>query len=425
MLRFKKKQYFKLHSFLGVQLSILFFIVCFSGTCAVFSHELDYIFDPEIRVEKIAEHRARFSKITENLEKKYPGGKIDNWIKSEEDYLADIITLKTKDKERLYVYVNPFTGAVQGSSKFNIQRFFRDLHYFMFMPKQIGHYIVLSFGFIIFCSMFTGIMSLGKILKNLRLKTKAKGDMQLRSLHRTLGLYAVPFILVISLTGLWYFIERTDLFKVSRYLDDKTPEELVDGTFKTPNYTFDYDRAFAIAQRQVPNLKFGSFFYTDNLLEVRGKSDFPIVRDRANRVIIDMKNYRLAMTEKVENTPTVKIINNMADPIHFGTFGGLVTKSIWFICGLSVCYLIASGLWFYLKREYRKNGVAKTNRFLYLNLAVLGYLIYCMYSRIYEQYHADFKAYLLVTVYWLALAAAFCYVYIHRLPKKLAGTKKL
>lgn len=420
----KKKQFFKLHSYLGVQLSILFFIVCFSGTCAVFSHELDYIFDPEIRVHKVGEERASFSSVIKNLEQKYPGGKIDNWIKSEEDYLADIITLKTKGKERLYVYVNPYTGAVQGQSKFNIQRFCRDLHYFMFMPKQIGHYIVLSFGFILFCSMFTGIMSLGKILKNLRLKTKAKGDMQLRSLHRTLGLYAVPFILVISLTGLWYFIERTDLFKISTYIDDKTPEEHIDEHFKKPNYTFDYDKAFAMAKKQIPTLKFGSFFYSDNLLEIRGKSDFPIVRDRANRIIIDMKNNQVLMTEKAENAHYLKIMNNMADPIHYGNFGGLATKVIWFICGSVLCYLIGSGLWFYLKREYRKNGVAKTNRFLYLNLAVLGYLIYCMYSRIYEQYHADFKSYLLATVYWLALAVVFCYVYIHRLPKKLAGTKK-
>ncbi|HEU5145104.1 MAG TPA: PepSY domain-containing protein, partial [Chryseosolibacter sp.] len=40
---------FKIHGWVGMKLSILFFIVCFSGTLAVFSHEMDWLINPAMR----------------------------------------------------------------------------------------------------------------------------------------------------------------------------------------------------------------------------------------------------------------------------------------------------------------------------------------------------------------------------------------
>ncbi|PIF00071.1 MAG: hypothetical protein CR994_07710 [Maribacter sp.] len=50
-------------------------------------------------------------------------------------------------------------------------------------------------------------------------------------------------------------------------------------------------------------------------------------------------------------------LNDIADPLHFGSWGGLATKVIWFIGGLGISSLVLSGIWMTLKR--RKVGQKK------------------------------------------------------------------
>ena len=46
-----RKLFFEIYSWIGIKLSILFFMVCFSGTLATLSHEMDWLFIPEMRAQ--------------------------------------------------------------------------------------------------------------------------------------------------------------------------------------------------------------------------------------------------------------------------------------------------------------------------------------------------------------------------------------
>ena len=105
-LKVNKKLFYKIHSWIGIKLSILFFIVCFSGTLATLSHEMDWLFLPEIRATPKKELASR-NLIVEKLKEKYPNGNITYWIRSEESYLCNTIYIYTKEKGRNYVFVNP------------------------------------------------------------------------------------------------------------------------------------------------------------------------------------------------------------------------------------------------------------------------------------------------------------------------------
>src|SRR5690606_37102551 len=43
-------------------------------------------------------------------------------------------------------------------------------------------------------------------------------------------------------------------------------------------------------------------------------------------------------------------IGEAVDPLHFGTFGGQITRLLWFVWGIMLCALSASGAWIYALR---------------------------------------------------------------------------
>lgn len=418
MKKLKAKNYFAIHSWLGVQLSMLFFVVCFSGTIAVFSHELDWLFNSEMRATP-QEELASKNKILEQIKRQFPNHSISFWEKSRENYLCDFVHLENENGKLLYVFANPYTGKVQGYSSATIQRFFRDLHYYLFIPFQIGHFLVLLFGFLLLGSLISG----WKFMKNKRkhffnLGKKNNALAYHKNLHKKLALWSIPFVLLFSVTGIWYFTERANLFSIEDFIDDK--EFKIQAKENSPktnfSYSLDYDKAINIAKKEISNFKFGSFVIPENnntLLEVRGNSDVPLARYRANRVVINMKTNKVFFLQKATETNTLRTVNNIIDPLHFGYFGGILTKVIWFIFGLMISYLTATGIWIYLKRiSKNKKG---SYVFKYVNWFLFVVIQVFMYCRLILEQTISVQNHTIILLFWLL----FIYLIYHIFYKKI------
>ena len=153
-----------------------------------------------------------------------------------------------------------------------------------------------------------------------------------RSLHRLVGLWSVPFALLFSITGIWYFIERTNLGGVSTVANPKSPEiealSLDSIAIERLSYTLDYDRAVQKAQSAIPGLEVADISIPGNdkgTLYLTGKTDVPLVRNRANRVYIHPSTYDVIKVQQADKVSTVSWLNDIADPLHFGYWGGLTT----------------------------------------------------------------------------------------------------
>lgn len=428
-MKLNKKTLFQIHSWIGIKLSILFFIVCFSGTLATLSNEMDWLIYPGLRATESGQ-RVSYNQLVKAVQKEYPSGHLTYWVMGDEPYLNDIVYVEV-DGQRHYVFVDPVRGEVTGSTTVTFQRFFRDFHYYLFMPfYQIGYFLVLIFAFFLLISMATPLFFYKKWWNKLVDLKKGKGNLVLfRSLHRVVGLWGIPFALLISITGIWYFIERTNLGAVSDTSNPKAPkleekEHQLSEDFSF-SYQYDYDKAVELAAREIPGLKIGGIVPGDdpeNPIYLRGKSHVPLVRKRANRVYVDPITQEVVGVQKAENSSTIMYLNDIADPLHFGNWGGLTTKILWFFGGLSISGLVLTGIWIALKRKAKqvaKNEIQVLGHWRYLNwgisLVILGFMFHFMINR----YAASWTSVIMVGSILLFLAVMVWYVFDYRLKKSV------
>ena len=425
-MKLDRKAFFKIHSWIGIKLSILFFIVCFSGTLATLSHEMDWLFIPEMRAEPQAELATK-NQIVENLEARYPDGKIEFWAASREPYLCDIVYIY-QDDQRYYVFANPYTGEVQGHATLTFQRFFRDLHYNLFIPFQVGHFTVLFFGFLLLISLVTGLLFYKKWYRKLWVLKTGKGPLVLfRSLHRLVGVWSVPFTILFSITGIWYFLERSNTADISDIANPRMPvveSTVADSTaFARITYTLDYNRAVSKAKEAIQGLEVKEVVPPQSMkspIYLTGPSDVPLVRYRANRVYLDPENYSIIDVQRADQLGTIMWLNDIADPLHFGYWGGLITKFIWFFAGLGISGLVLSGIWISLKRKVknrRKQQAQKLGAWKYVNWAVVLAMFGFMYYFLLARYSVSFTALTTITLGWTILGVLAWYIFDYQLHK--------
>lgn len=406
-MKLNKKSFFQIHSWIGIKLSILFFIVCFSGTLATLSNEMDWLFYPGLRAEKVGD-RVPYNDLARAVGEAFPSGELTYWIMPEETYLNDIAYVEVGD-QRYYVFVDAYKGVVTGSTTVTFQRFFRDFHYYLFVPfYQIGYFVVLVFAFFLVVALATALVFYKKWWKKF-LDHKSSGSplVFFRSLHRMVGLWSLPFALLFSVTGIWYFIERTNIGNVSGISNPPAPKLEENGQEGKPtgslSYTLDYDLAAKLALEQIPDLRIGGIVPTSALTDpiyIRGKSSVPLVRKRSNRVYVDPVTYEVVEVQKATEIPRIMYLNDIADPLHFGNWGGLLTKVIWFFAGLSISGLILTGIWIALKRQAKKvqNLSAETlGIWKYINwgiaITVFGFMYFFMSVR----YSLSWPSFVIVT----------------------------
>ena len=395
---------------------------------ATLSHEMDWLFIPDIRAE-FMDDRASKNQMVANIQKAYPDGQITYWSNSREPYLCDIVYVRQQD-QRYYVFVNPYTGAVQGEATLTFQRFFRDLHYYLFIPFQIGHFTVLVFGFMLFFSMMTALLFYKNWWrKGFEIKTGKGKVVFFRSLHRLIGVWSIPFVILFSVTGIWYFVERTNIGDVKETANMSPPvlsKAAVDSTsFNQLSYHIDYNTAVHVAQKEIAGFRVKDILPPNgpnSPLYLNGKSDVSLVRNRANRVYMHPLNHEVLKVQNARSVPVVTWLNDIADPLHFGYWGGLWSKILWFIGGLAISGLVLTGIWFSQKRILKMRKVKKSQKlglWKYINWGLVGLITYLMYHIMITRYNASANALISVSVSWIVLLIGTWYVFVYRMQKNL------
>ncbi len=344
------------------------FIVCVTGTLAVISHEVDWLINSKLRIEAQSNQAIDWEAMYANIQREYPNNTSIALNAPLYSNFASIATVNDAERGMLRVFVNPYTGEVQGDAAWyaSFQRVVRDLHRYLLAPKG-GIYLVGPLGVILLISTITALFFYKRWWRGffkIRLNNGSRAFWG--SLHKVIGLWSLWFLLLIGITGTWYLVEGImsdagmriqhervlideDVLSKRPFMVEHIPvSEVI--TIATQQFEHFSPNIIVIPRNQTSPIYVGG--YADALLS----------RPRANAVYID------PVSGDVLNVITTKgasaLLNwvDMADSLHFGNFAGLVVKLIWLVFGVLLCMMSASGIVVFVKRiqNRRDEGWVKT-----------------------------------------------------------------
>lgn len=346
-----KQRWLAWHSWVGIKLAILTCFILITGTFAVVSNEIDWLTNPAKRISPLPEtNRVAWQTIYDNA-KKRDSESLVVWMYAPTDaWQAVEVIRKLGEKERYREFYHPISGEYQGDGRwYNWQRFFRMTHRHLMLPTQIGITVVCLLGVLLFVSGLSGMVLHKHWWKDFFRKPRTHNHrVFIGDIHRLLGSWSMWLLLVVCVTGVWYLVEiwgaSATYPTVSKPRSTAAQMTLLQPTSDT------FGQIITQVAEQRPDMTIKSIRFPDNKnrpLIVEGQNDAVLVRDRANNAAFDPATSEWLSTRYADDLSLHVRISEAADPLHFGTFGGIYTKIVYFVFGILLSALAVSGTFMY------------------------------------------------------------------------------
>lgn len=353
------KVLYSLHAWTGIVTGVLLFVICFSGAIVVFKHEIDTWANPIARAApRVAEpvgydavlravgaHDARFT--------------VDTILRPTAQMPAYIVFGKSADGARLKLAARADTGAVLGPMDSELGQFLRTLHVFLFFGPR---WIVGFMGVVMLALIVTGVLVHQKVLKDLyTLRWRSSLRLLLSDAHKAIGVWALLFHILIAFTGAWLGLAPVFIGAMRQLAAAEAPAPVVVASPAAP-------RSAAMPSLDALERRAGEQLPDVSLVRVNlskwGREDaeaafsgpapamlgaYGGIRYRAvDQVLIDRRTPdQMAFWSR---------FTGLMEPLHYGDFGGLTLKWLYFILGLSPALLSITGTWLWLDRQ--RSGTA-------------------------------------------------------------------
>ena len=127
----RSKLWFLVHSWLALPIWFFVLIVCVTGTLAVVSQEIVWLANPQMRASPPSDDapRLNYDEIIAAIKKAEPQTLVEGISRPDESHFALDVDVSYPDGRSVTVYVNPYSGVIQGTApQFNFKAFTRALH---------------------------------------------------------------------------------------------------------------------------------------------------------------------------------------------------------------------------------------------------------------------------------------------------------
>ncbi|MDH5831546.1 PepSY-associated TM helix domain-containing protein [Luteimonas sp. M1R5S18] len=340
-----RRLWFDLHSWVGLKLCLFMGFVCLTGTLAVFAHEIDWLLHEEVRVTPGPE-RASWGTMVAAAQSAHPDWTLEGLSAPHASRFAAMAQMRLPDGSRRFVWVDPYRGVVTGDTHwFTAHRFLRNTHRHLMIPVKYGVPLVAALSLPLLVTLVSSLYIYKRWWRGFFSWPRADRPRRLwGDLHRLLGVWSLWFIALIALTGGWYLVES---------LGGKAPVPariaLPEGDGPAAADPQAIDRAVDALRARWPALEVRGAQPTEGGqgLLLDGQAEAWLVRDRANAAGFDLRTGTLIDQRDGREMGVHQRIAEMADPLHFGSFGGWPVRLLWFLFGAAMTALSFTGVYLY------------------------------------------------------------------------------
>ncbi|NQY89021.1 MAG: PepSY domain-containing protein [Colwellia sp.] len=370
MVKLSNRFWFQLHGWFSLPIWIIFCFVCLTGTISVISHELTWLTNPAARAsnpDNLAEKT--MPELIAIVEQAYPTAKVSTAM-SFESYLVNAVIFTDSNKPYAIAYVNQYTGEIQQINQgTTFTNFMRSLHGWLLFPWQnsysVGYYLVCAMAIVMLGALITGLVvykNFWRAFTQPKLRLKQGKKTFLGDLHRLSGVWSIWFLLLMSITGLWYLVQAV-LWHNNIDIEPHPPlVEIVQLSIETtskPVRPVTLSAALLIAENKFPDFK--STYITPpehnrDTYKLYGEGDFIFFDQYSYAVIVNPWTGDIVSERSPAKMNTLQTLSHIADPLHYGTIGGIWTKIIWFVFGVFLTGMSITGFMMWGSRTIKASN---------------------------------------------------------------------
>lgn len=372
MARISNRFWFQLHGWFALPVWLLFSFICLSGTIAVLSHELTWLTNPAARADNPHKLPAKpVAELVQTVQQAHPTAAVGA-VMVFEPYLVNAVVFTDADKPQAIAYVNQYSGEIQAVEQgLTFIGFMRALHGWLLFPwhgsYSIGYYLVSLMSVMMLGSLITGLIvykHFWQAFTRPKIRTHQGQRTLLADLHRLAGVWSIWFLLIMSLTGLWYLVQAI-FWHADIDIEPHAPlvaaSQLPSQTDSTPIPVVDFQQAMDKAQQLYP--QFAPAYlrlpeHNRDMYQLMGGGDHIFYDQYAYQVSINPWTGEVADSRSPADMNTLQVISHIADPLHYGTLGGLWTKILWFVFGLVLSGMSITGFMMWGRRTLK--GASKS-----------------------------------------------------------------
>jgi uncharacterized iron-regulated membrane protein len=350
------RQSLSLHSWLGLWFCGLIYLICLSGSLTVLFEEFERLEQPyiseydsfpvELIAPSIAEYNQRVQKPVDTL----------------------YIVLPTEGLPRTHITDGDQEWFIAEDGSFEDQphtpwtSMLKELHTNLHLPHIIGMSIVGFMGIIIFTLILSGVIAHPRIFRDaFKLRLGNSERQQQMDLHNRLGVWGIPFHLMISLTGAFIGLSSVLIAIGSMLYFNNNQDAMVNAIYggdpvvSSQGEDIDYLTALSNLKAIAPDAKpiylaVHHLGTEQQLLEIAA---IPPQRLTYSEMYRFNPQGDLIDQQGLSNGPIGRQVAYSTYRLHFGHFDSFWVKILYVFMGFSLTYVCVTGTNIWLeKRKY-------------------------------------------------------------------------